>query len=126
MEAQIPGSESLVQVRKELAAEQMAEWLDRQKEIFLARRDPALSVGRSSPSGYYAVDVGMSFESNVSATTASWETATGGRNSSLPSVQKLNESVSFTKRLPSVEELQFAGIERMLQRFEEDPAKQMG
>jgi len=45
---------------------------------------------------------------------------------SLPSVQKLNESVSFTKRLPSVEELQFAGIERMLQRFEEDPAKQMG
>ena len=49
MEAQIPGSESLVQVRKELAAEQMAEWLDRQKEIFLARRDPALSVGRSSP-----------------------------------------------------------------------------
>jgi hypothetical protein len=42
---------------------------------------------------------------------------------SFPSVQKLNESGPFAKRLPSVEELQFAGIERMLQRFEEEPAK---
>jgi hypothetical protein len=48
VEAPIPGSESLVQVRKELAAEPMAEWLDRRKKSFWRgqiQRCPSLTPG---------------------------------------------------------------------------------
>lgn len=45
---------------------------------------------------------------------------------SLHPLETLNEGVPVTEGFQGMEELEFSGIERRLQRFQEEPAKQTG
>ena len=65
VEAEFTLDEGLLEIVEELAPEQVSEWLYGKKESFLPGRNPALPVGRKSPGGHDAVEVGMVFQSLV-------------------------------------------------------------